>query len=1305
MATQNYKKFINKITTATTATPETGEIIVGPDQFYVGLGDGTTYSSKNSSGSGGDAASAASIKNIKYYGDPDIEPSPDSYFILGADQNNITGLADEAKTKLSIVIPYEINGNVINTLDGNLLHGTSIETVILPNTITGIGQNAFAGSSLSSVNIPDSVYSIGDGAFSSTQLTKVTIPGSVKTIGSGAFNTCTKLEEVIISNGVTTIKDQAFTGCSSLSSVHVPSSITTLNSNAFDSATTNPGIWFYLEQGAYVDSQISSANKIYTEISDLPTVYPKTATYIFAAEDTIDKEGAIVNNNVGKAVSDLLASDDFVEGSTIFIRTGTYTTGIITLQDKECRITGEGARTTTSNLGISFADTSLSRIEIDHLGLYEIAIHENTNISIHDNYFNGIIFNDDVTCDNFDKKIEIYNNVSNTLIASFKAKTKGVNIYNNTCMLDPIYDWGGQTYIAPDNMYKNKSARPIMFSYGSLVSSNGDLVLATLKKYCSNATTANYQNIITGTATTDATTTGVNPTTSVKYLRDDDGNKDEGINDSYTKFVDDLWNVLGQSIYDDNNISWDTLADRKKEIAEINDYNNDYRENMDWYIILENSVLDSTINQSDIYKKTKHSFPEDRTYKCDYSVTTTTLQNTLDKIFANSKFVEGDHIIIAMTGDIDSTASTKLVVNKSCKISYEKSGWGAVDAKSAKNDNKSSFFSIASITINNNNNKKVYVELENMQLGDVYANSFGFKMIDCTANKAVLNQPTTHTTYILKGNDITNVYILGGENDDLDIVCANNSSKEWATHYSFPRKVLDSATNKYKYDGDIKDADGNLIETATIKTPQYKNVIIDSLNYNHNDVAWQIILTNDKDGMGYMLNPMYFAVPPERRFYYNGAGNNPSYITSLQSVFDSIFAMDEYKDGDRILLTFAGYLDANGIDITQSVSLTLTKNCAIICDQSEFPYLSYEYKATMYKFKNITIKDDDGNPVYVGLENLVAENVYGFSQALQIKNCFINNVIMKQPASSAQYRFMDSTINNIKILTEEDNKNIRLLVKNCIASNTTVRRSTITIEDKVACTEEGLTGKYKYGTGITDASGTLITSDDNVIGYFGNAADLDIYSNFWDIHNEPVIATAAYEQLDKSRIIKSVNDSSIGVDYLRTALDEALKTKEGTSKTYRLYKHITFAENNTFNIGETEALNTYTIATGCHIVGPSSIVGNLNITSDNPVTIENISITGKITLAGNGHHVIKDCDFDATGTDLITISSDMNKIHNCTITGIKFTALPDDGTEVTSCPSNNIIVNNISPSTHTAPTVSYESDAVQTGVTGKNLIS
>lgn len=1086
MATQNYKKFINKITTATTATPETGEIIVGPDQFYVGLGDGTTYSSKGSS-------SAAS--------------------------------------------------------------------------------------------------------------------------------------------------------------------------------------------------------------------YPKTATYVFAAEDTIDKEGATVNNDVGKAVSDLLASDDFVDGSTIFIRNGSYTTGTIVLQDKDCRITGEGGRVALSNFGITFPASSLSRIEIDHLTLHNILIKDNTNVEIHDNTFSqGVSFFNDIECDNFNKKINIYNNESNTVIATFQAKTKGVNIYNNTCMVDPIFGWGGPSYIAPDSAYKNKNMRTQMFTYGSLVSSNGNLVLATLKKYCSNATTTNYQNIITGTATTDATTTGVNPSTNLKYLRDDDGNEDEYEEDSYTKFANELWDILGQSIYDDNNISWDTI----KEIIEPNNYNNDYREKMDWYIILEKSVLDPNGNQSDIYKNTKHSFPEDRTYKCDYSVTTATLQKTFDKIFANSKFVEGDHIVIAITGDIDSTARTKLVINKSCKVSYEKSGWGAPDAKSAKNDNMSSFFSIASITINNNKKKKVYVELENMQVGNIYANSFGFKMTNCTAQKAVLNQPTPHTTYILKDNDISNVYILGGENDDLDIVCANNSSKEWATHYSFPKKILDSATNKYKYDGNIKDADNNLIETDTIKTPQYKNVIIDSLNYNHNDVAWQIILTNDKDDMDFMLNPMYFAVPPERRFYYNGAGNDPSYITSLQSVFDLIFAMPEYKDGDRILLTFAGYLDANSIDITQSVSLTLTKSCTIICDQSEFPYLSYNYNATMYKFKNITIKDEDGgegNPVYVGLENLVADNVYGFSQALQIKNCFIGNVIMRQPESSSQYRCINSTISNIKILTEESNKNIKLLVKNCIGANTTAKKPAITIENKVACTEEGLTGKYKYGTGITDAGGTLITSDDNVIGYFGNAADLDIYSNFWDIHNEPVISTAAYNQLDKSRTIKSVSDSSIGVDYLRTALDEALKTKEGTSKTYRLYKHITFAENGTFNIGETEALNTYTIATGCHIVGPSTITGDLNITSNDPVTIENVSIAGKITLAGNGNHVIKDCNFNMNGTDLITISSDMNKIHNCTITGIKFTALPDDGTGITSYPSNNIIVNNISPSTHAAPTVSYESDAVQTGVTGKNLIS
>ena len=837
MATQNYKKFINKITTATTATPETGEIIVGPDQFYVGLGDGTTYSSKGSS-------SAAS--------------------------------------------------------------------------------------------------------------------------------------------------------------------------------------------------------------------YPKTATYVFAAEDTIDKEGATVNNNVGKAVSDLLASDDFVDGSTIFIRNGSYTIGTIALQDKACRITGEGGRTALSNFSIAFPASSLSRIEIDHLALHSILIKDNTNVEIHDNtFFQGVSFSKDIECNNFNKKINIYNNESNTVIATFQAKTKGVNIYNNTCQIDPMFGWGGQSYITPDNAYTKKNMRTQMFTYGSLVSSNGNLVLATLKKYCSNATTTNYQNIITGTATTDATTTGVNPSTNLKYLRDDDGNENE--DDSYTKFANELWDILGQSIYDDNNISWDTLADRKKEINKINTY-----------------------------------------------------------------------------------------------------------------------------------------------------------------------------------------------------------------------------------------------------------------TYNYSNAAWQIILTytgaNNSD-----CPPIYYAVPPERRVFYDCSGNNNSFgientsgVSSLQTAFDKIFSNPDFVIGDKILLS-TGYTYKSYGDVmtgTNPVKLTISKSCCIVGDLPNYPYvidLSSRDQQSLYYIKYITVTAPGPYP-QVTFENLRIGTIYSYTAQTIVKNCRVGEVFLKPIHSSLTSTFKDSDISSIHLLSTSANKSFNIRLENCYYSTPTVKTK-VDILTKEACTESGLTGKYKYiiwrssqKYNVYDADNTLITADDDSVGYLEQNSDLEIYSNFWDVHNEPVIATSTYNsQLDKTRVIQTTADS-VGAEVIKDALDDALSVKIGSQNAYRTYKHITFASNDSYAVAGNATVGTYDITTSCRLTGPSAISGNITISAAS--VLENLYITGDVTLS-SGSCSLRDCTIEGK----IIIASDNNKIAECIVPEIKFAGKATGIEEVVDYPYDNIIVNNISPATHTKPIISYESNAVQTGVTGKNLIS
>ena len=151
------------------------------------------------------------IKNIQYYGDKDITPSDESYFIVNETGETITGLTGDVPAEL--VIPYEINGIEITTLENSsnksILDGftSSISKIVLPNTISKIGNYAFNNcSSLTSINIPD----------------------GVKTIGADAFDGCTGLESITIPNGITIIEGYAFNNCTSLKTIEIPNTVTTI---------------------------------------------------------------------------------------------------------------------------------------------------------------------------------------------------------------------------------------------------------------------------------------------------------------------------------------------------------------------------------------------------------------------------------------------------------------------------------------------------------------------------------------------------------------------------------------------------------------------------------------------------------------------------------------------------------------------------------------------------------------------------------------------------------------------------------------------------------------------------------------------------------------------------------------------------------------------------------------------------------------------------------------------------------------------------------------------------------------------
>ena len=116
-----------------------------------------------------------------------------------------------------------------------LQYGTSLKSVIIPDSITSIGRYAFEDcSGLTSVTIPNSVTSIGGAAFSGCSgLMSITIGGSVTSIGRYAFYGCKSLTSITIPDSVTSIGFVAFEFCSDLAKVTIGNGVTSIEDLAF----------------------------------------------------------------------------------------------------------------------------------------------------------------------------------------------------------------------------------------------------------------------------------------------------------------------------------------------------------------------------------------------------------------------------------------------------------------------------------------------------------------------------------------------------------------------------------------------------------------------------------------------------------------------------------------------------------------------------------------------------------------------------------------------------------------------------------------------------------------------------------------------------------------------------------------------------------------------------------------------------------------------------------------------------------------------------------------------------------------
>lgn len=116
---------------------------------------------------------------------------------------------------------------------------TSLENIILPDTLTRILYNAFFNcKNLTEIDIPSGVTEISYSTFAGcSSLTEIAIPSGVTKIDNSTFNGCSKLTEIAIPSGVTSIGSYAFSGCSSLPEITIPAGVTEIGWGAFEDCT------------------------------------------------------------------------------------------------------------------------------------------------------------------------------------------------------------------------------------------------------------------------------------------------------------------------------------------------------------------------------------------------------------------------------------------------------------------------------------------------------------------------------------------------------------------------------------------------------------------------------------------------------------------------------------------------------------------------------------------------------------------------------------------------------------------------------------------------------------------------------------------------------------------------------------------------------------------------------------------------------------------------------------------------------------------------------------------------------------
>ena len=201
------------ITETPTTVPEDNTTTTAPD-------DSTTTTAPDSSdGDQNEDPPSVGVEGLEYTLSDDKQ-----YYI-------ITGIGK--CTEANIVIPSEYKGLPVTSIASYCFRSCrSIESVVIPDSITYVGSNSFDGcKNLKSVTIGNGITKIEDQTFDYCyNLAVVKLSEGIITIGEGAFANCQALEKIDIPDSVEYIEDSAFYFCINLKEAKISSKITNIGS-------------------------------------------------------------------------------------------------------------------------------------------------------------------------------------------------------------------------------------------------------------------------------------------------------------------------------------------------------------------------------------------------------------------------------------------------------------------------------------------------------------------------------------------------------------------------------------------------------------------------------------------------------------------------------------------------------------------------------------------------------------------------------------------------------------------------------------------------------------------------------------------------------------------------------------------------------------------------------------------------------------------------------------------------------------------------------------------------------------------